>query len=317
MYYSKENNPSRGQGYRDRIRCEALESDGYHVETLDNKHDELLAKEGKLNDLYFSFDDLFHNVTLVYLVGRHCRANFADYKRMHKCMKTIWNLDEQQPRYDVIILDYFFSPVGWVNTRWTEKFFTQTLPFFLEKNVLKPTGAIWIPNNSYVGEMIMKHYDVLFQHYAWSIIKDPELNPLYSSTENVTEQLLLCPDNITNATQIRHIESSPGGPFICFLPRKDQEISGIPRNNLDSSNSSNNNSNNNKNKKNKSNKRKINEQIEGEEQEEEQEEGEGEQTLQRDRKKSSSSPSSSSSSSSVDGHESQIVEVISSSESEE
>lgn len=46
MYYSKEYNPSRGQGYRDRIRCEALENDGYIVETLDNKHDELLAKEG-------------------------------------------------------------------------------------------------------------------------------------------------------------------------------------------------------------------------------------------------------------------------------
>lgn len=46
MYYSKENNPSRGQGYRDRIRCEALENDGYLVETLDNKHDELSAKDG-------------------------------------------------------------------------------------------------------------------------------------------------------------------------------------------------------------------------------------------------------------------------------
>jgi hypothetical protein len=128
MVYSKETNPSRGQGYRDRVRCESLENSfippgheeeevGYIVDTLDNKHDEFLAKD-----------------------GHHCCANFADTKRMFKNLKQIWNFDGTVARYDTIILDYFFSPAGWVNTRWTEKFFTMTIPLFLEKKLLKKEG---------------------------------------------------------------------------------------------------------------------------------------------------------------------------------
>lgn len=50
VVFSKEQNPSRGQGFRDRVRCEALEKEngGYVVHTLDNKHDPELAKDGNL-----------------------------------------------------------------------------------------------------------------------------------------------------------------------------------------------------------------------------------------------------------------------------
>jgi hypothetical protein len=52
MVYSTEERATRGQGYRDRVRCEALEnSAGYRVHTLDNKHDSKLAKLGKLSYL--------------------------------------------------------------------------------------------------------------------------------------------------------------------------------------------------------------------------------------------------------------------------
>ena len=53
VVFSKEQNPSRGQGFRDRVRCEALEreGDGYVVHTLDNKHDISLAKAGKASKL--------------------------------------------------------------------------------------------------------------------------------------------------------------------------------------------------------------------------------------------------------------------------
>ena len=46
VVFSKELNPKRGQGFRDRVRCEALENEGFIVKTLDNKHDEELARDG-------------------------------------------------------------------------------------------------------------------------------------------------------------------------------------------------------------------------------------------------------------------------------
>jgi hypothetical protein len=200
MVYSKETNPSRGQGYRDRVRCESLEqlSPGYIVDTLDNKHDETLAK-----DLH------------------HCCTNFADIKRMTKSLSQIWNFQPNisSPRYDLIILDYFFSPAGWVNTRWTEKFFSITLPFFIEKKLLKENGQIWLPNNLYVQEMVQKYSEHLLKYYNYENIFEPKKNPLYEATDIAREKLLLCPDNITNETQIPYLTSSSGGAFLCFQPK--------------------------------------------------------------------------------------------------
>jgi hypothetical protein len=81
-----EDRPSRGQEFRDRVRCEALENLGYDVYTLDNKHPEVRGPAGK-----------------------HCRANFADPRRMIKSIKFTWGNDIV---FDSIILDYFFSPVS-------------------------------------------------------------------------------------------------------------------------------------------------------------------------------------------------------------
>jgi hypothetical protein len=85
MVYSKESEPKRGQEYRDRVRCEALERHGgYEVFSLDNKHNE----EG--------------------LDGKHCRANFADPRRM---AKSIYDSFGENIAFDIVILDYFFCPV--------------------------------------------------------------------------------------------------------------------------------------------------------------------------------------------------------------
>lgn len=45
MVYLKNAQPSRGQGYRDMVRCEALEK-LYRVNTIDDKHEALLGREG-------------------------------------------------------------------------------------------------------------------------------------------------------------------------------------------------------------------------------------------------------------------------------
>ena len=88
MVYSEEMEPKRGQEFRDRVRCLALEIMGYSVKTLDNKHDDTMIESGK-----------------------HCSANFADARRMLKSMRSKWGNDVE---FDKIILDYFFSPVSLV-----------------------------------------------------------------------------------------------------------------------------------------------------------------------------------------------------------
>jgi len=84
MVFSEELEPKRGQEYRDRVRCEAMEKLGYCVKTLDDKHKDFELKNGK-----------------------HCTANFTDSRRMMKSIESRW----EKPCFDHIILDYFFSPV--------------------------------------------------------------------------------------------------------------------------------------------------------------------------------------------------------------
>jgi hypothetical protein len=74
--------PKRGQEFRDRVRCEALGNLGYKIYTLDDKHDDRIIEE-------------------------HCRANFADTRRMMQSIKNKWS----DISFEHIILDYFFSPV--------------------------------------------------------------------------------------------------------------------------------------------------------------------------------------------------------------
>jgi hypothetical protein len=54
VVYSKRQKISRGQEFRDRVRCEALENmsgkHGFNVYSLDNKHSIDLAQEGNIID---------------------------------------------------------------------------------------------------------------------------------------------------------------------------------------------------------------------------------------------------------------------------
>ena len=186
MVFSEEFEPKRGQEYRDRVRCEALEELGYTVYTLDNKHEDVT---------------LGHN--------KHCQANFADARRMFRSIKTRWG----GVSFDYIILDYFFSPVGWARERWTEALFTQTLPQFATENVLSKDGEIWLPNLECVQELMESFADVLLPHYTWELVAEPLENPLYLATDAIEEDLMRCPDTLTNETQIRPLRAFSKTPF--------------------------------------------------------------------------------------------------------
>ena len=83
MVYSEEFEPKRGQEFRDRVRCEAMEKLGFTVKTLDTKHSDAT-------------------------IAKHCQADFTEPRRMLKSMKSRWT----DCQFQDIVLDYFFSPVG-------------------------------------------------------------------------------------------------------------------------------------------------------------------------------------------------------------
>lgn len=120
--------------------------------------------------------------------------------------------------YDTIILDYFFSPAGWVNSRWTVKFFSETLPAFVEEKLLKSGGTIWLPHLKYVSEMLDENCSILSQFYDWEVVEHVMDHPLYQATELVQEDLFRCPDMLVNETQIQHLD--PTSPFILLKARE-------------------------------------------------------------------------------------------------
>lgn len=79
--------PNRGQEYRDMVRCKGLESLGFDVRTLDNKH---------------SIDRAVDN--------KHCQASFCDPRRLRRSIADAFEGNQ----FEYIILDYFFSPVSFV-----------------------------------------------------------------------------------------------------------------------------------------------------------------------------------------------------------
>ena len=195
MVFSDEQSPRRGQEYRDRVRCEALERLGYDVYTLDDKHD-----EGSISS------------------GRHCCANFAVERRMMKSVAAKWGEDIV---FDDIILDYFFSPVGWARTRWSQTLFTGTLPSIAKNGLLKKGGKVLLPNLSYTDEALKEFEHLLEPYYNITTINDPKENVLYLATESVTADLLKCPDNITNETQIKPLLNHSENPFYVLQLRQD------------------------------------------------------------------------------------------------
>eukprot|EP01041_Mallomonas_annulata_P009276 gene9276-19254_t len=198
MYYSFEEEPKRGQGFRDGVRCSALESLGYEVFTLDDKHKESISVR-----------------------GRHCQANFSDHHRMLKSIEMTWPDVMNGRAFNTIILDYFFSPAGWVEFRWTPNFFKRTLPFFAEKDLIVEGGHIWLPHVGHVHKMLQIYRRELEDYFIWQIVNDPTRNPLVRATDDVHHLLKLCPDNMTNETQLRPL--AEGEPFYILQRIKKSE----------------------------------------------------------------------------------------------
>jgi hypothetical protein len=209
--------PNRGQGYRDGVRSKALEDLGYLVRSLDDKHSEPDVQLGE---------------------EIHCNANFADTRRMMKAIRKTFG---HQLSFDHVVLDYFFSPVSntiifmlpissnffqyhlqisWARDRWTNNFWKLSLPQLAEQNIIKKGGKVWLPNLECVLNSINDFHNEIYKYYTWEAVENPFDNPLYAATEMVTEQLLRCPDIVTNATQILPLLINNSYPFLVLTCRE-------------------------------------------------------------------------------------------------
>jgi hypothetical protein len=191
MVFSAEFQPKVGQEFRDRVRCEALERLGYSVKTLDDKHS----------------DNLLH--------GKHCRANFTQARRLLTSMESKWG----SIQLNHIILDYYFSPVGWARVRWSDPFFTETLPMLAREKLLSVGGKIWLPNLQCIRESIGRYRTTIDQYYIVHDISDPMQNPLYYvATENAYDELMRIPEGgLTNASQLQPILDQATFPFLALV----------------------------------------------------------------------------------------------------
>ena len=70
-----------------------------------------------------------------------------------------------------------------------------------------------LPNLDCVQEAIETFADALRGPYIINYLEDPVDNPLYEVTETVTKELLRCPDNLTNETQIKPLYDFSKYPF--------------------------------------------------------------------------------------------------------
>ena len=95
-----------------------------------------------------------------------------------------------------------------------------------ENNLLKKGGQLWLPNLECVEESIDEFRDEILKYYTILALDDPMLNPLYAATETVEQELLRCPDSLTNETQLRPLLSYSKTPFL-VLTRRFEPLSNI------------------------------------------------------------------------------------------
>jgi hypothetical protein len=197
MVFAEELNPRRGQEFRDRVRCEATEKLGYHrVLTLDDKHGEI--------------DEGHH-------AGKHVATNFADHRRMIRALRAKWGNNIQ---FNDVILDYFFSPVGWARERWKTGLFVGTIPQMAIQGMLSKGGRFILPYLNNVAEHLDEFQDEFISpYYTISFITNPNENPLYLATGSVTDELMRTPDVLTNETQLAPLLKHSTTPFVVLTIR--------------------------------------------------------------------------------------------------
>lgn len=78
-------------------------------------------------------------------------------------------------------------------------------------------AKVWLPNLDCIEQSLQDFRSELDPHFVIRKEVNPTLNPLYVATENAEEALLLCPDLITNATQLVHMIQHSQGEGLFYV----------------------------------------------------------------------------------------------------
>lgn len=103
--------------------------------------------------------------------------------------------------------------MGWARERWTDPLFTDTFPSLASEGMLSRGAQIWLPNLQCIDQSIRDFGAILQQYFYIRKECSPESNPLCRATDDVKAQLLLCPDNLTNETQMKPLFDYSDEPF--------------------------------------------------------------------------------------------------------
>lgn len=164
----------------------------YDVYTLDDKHKEVDC-----------------------LAERHCYTDFSVPRQYMRAIVETWG-GGNLLGFDIICLDYFFSPSGWTEIRWNESFISKTIPDLLLNGWLNENGKIWLPNKPSIRELVDKHIDKLSEMFIIQDIADPNENPLCKASDSCHQQLLEC-GNVTNESQLKVLPLDY--PFLCLTAK--------------------------------------------------------------------------------------------------
>jgi hypothetical protein len=78
-------------------------------------------------------------------------------------------------------------------------------------------GKVWLPNLQNVADSIESNLPCYNEYFSIHEVADPMKNPLYVATENATEELLRCPDRLTNDTQLDLLLKRSSSPFYALV----------------------------------------------------------------------------------------------------
>ena len=104
--------------------------------------------------------------------------------------------------------------------------FSDVFPSIARKNLLKKGGKILLPNLNCTQDKMEEYKSLLSQYYIISTISNPRENVLYLATETCKADLLKCPDNLTNETQIAPLLNHSDHPFY-VLELRDEFLSSV------------------------------------------------------------------------------------------
>ena len=118
--------------------------------------------------------------------------------------------------FDVVVVDYFRTPSAWAAKRWTDSFFSRTIPALT--SVLKHGGRIYLPNyaNHACNNTLQRVEQYVRHTKLFTIDLVPgDLNPLYVATTMVKDKIVTeLGLEYTNELQVKSSSLDEKVPFI-------------------------------------------------------------------------------------------------------